>query len=141
MGLWDSWKAQSRAVKMFTVGAPALATVLGIVAGWTPAVDSWDEMGLPTMATRSYVRHTTRPVVLAQKIVDQRAIDIQIDIANDKLERTGDAQALWNNEKRKADSIGADQATKFAIDKQLRDLETRDSALRDQLKTLRGQRP
>ncbi len=141
MGLKESWLAQSTPVKTLTIAGPFLGAVLGVVTGWTPAVDAWDGMGLPTMATRAYVRHITMPVVVSQKIIDQRAIDLQIDMANDKLERTGDAQAFWNNEKRKADSSGADQVTRFGIDKQLRELDNRDAALREQLRALKAQRP
>lgn len=91
-------------------------------------------MGLPEVATRQWTKtEIYHPIKTAQSSTTRQVIDLQIDIANGKLDQLDNARATLDLEKLKA----TDDAIKARVDAQIRKIDRDTGAINDQLKTLR----
>jgi diphthamide synthase subunit DPH2 len=92
-------------------------------------------MGLPEVATRQWTRtEIYHPIKTAQSSTTRQVIDLQIDIANGKLDQLDNARAQLDVERLKA----SDDAIKARVDVQIRKIDRDTAALNDQLRTLRN---
>ncbi len=124
------WGTSAR--KAITSCAAAVSAVCGVVVGLPPA---WSSLGLPEPATRQWTRaEVYHPIRTAQSSVTNQVIDLQIDIANGKLDQLDNARATLEIEKLKI----PDDSIKARVESQIRKIDRDTSALNDQVRTLRS---
>lgn len=120
--------------KSITATAGAIAAVAGAVVAVPPA---WSALGLPELATRAWAQSTIyHPIRAAQTQTQRQVIDLQIDVANGKLDQLDNARASLEIEKQKA----ADDTIKGLADVQLRKIDRDAAAISDQIKALNAVR-
>ena len=118
--------------KTITSIAAAISAVCGAVVGLPPA---WSAIGLPELATRQWTRtEIYHPIKTAQSTVTKQVIDLQIDIANGKLDQLDNARTALEIEKLKV----PDDSIKARVDSQIHKIDRDSAAINDQIKTLRG---
>jgi len=117
--------------KTLTSIAAAVSAVCGAIVALPPA---WSAIGLPEVATRQWTRtEIYHPMKLAQSTVTSQVLDLQIDLANGKLDQLDNARAAVEIEKLKV----PDDQVKARVDAQIRKIDRDTSAINDQIKTLR----
>jgi len=130
----DIWRGLSLRIKIVSTAAGAIGTVAGMIVAVPPA---WTAVGLPEVATRGWVQHDVHdPMKVAQAQTQRQVIDLQIDVANGKIDQLDNARATLEIEKLKA----ADDAIKARADVQIRKIERDTAAIADQIRTLRSLR-
>lgn len=118
--------------KTITSIAAAISAVCGAIVALPPA---WSAVGLPEVATRQWTRiEVLHPMRTAQSTVTRQVIDLQIDIANGKLDQLDNARVQLEIEKLKV----PDDGIKARVDSQIRKIERDAAAINDQVRTLRG---
>ena len=118
--------------KTITSIAAAISAVCGAIVGLPPA---WSAIGLPEVATRQWTRtEIYHPMKTAQNTVTKQVIDLQIDIANGKMDQLDNARAALEIEKLKV----PDDSIKARVDAQIRKIDRDATAISDQIKTLRS---
>jgi hypothetical protein len=118
--------------KTITSIAAAISAVCGAVVGLPPA---WSAIGLPELATRQWTRtEIYHPIKTAQSTVTKQVIDLQIDIANGKLDQLDNARTALEIEKLKV----PDDSIKARVDSHIHKIDRDSAAINDQIKTLRG---
>lgn len=116
--------------KAITSLAATITAICGAIVALPPA---WSAMGLPEVATRQWTRlEIYSPMKMAQSTTTRQVIDLQIDVANGKLDQLDNARAALEIEKLKTD----DPLIKARADQQIRKIERDTSALSEQVKTL-----
>lgn len=117
--------------KMITSIAAAISAVCGAIIALPPA---WSAVGLPEVATRQWTRaEVYHPMRTAQTVMTRQVIDLQIDIANGKLDQLDNARVQLEIEKLKV----PDDGIKARVDSQIRKIDRDAGAINDQIKTLR----
>lgn len=129
--LKESWDGLSPVGKMMAI-VPAVGTVLTILTTATPAVTAWDDMGLPTMATRSWVRDDNGQLKQLVSALNAKQADLQIDNVNGKIESTTAAR-----NKLEIDALGYDPAAKIRASQEMRRLDDTINALNEQKRAIR----
>lgn len=118
--------------KAITALAATISAICGAIVALPPA---WSSMGLPELATRQWTRaEIYQPIKTAQSSTTRQVIDLQIDIANGKLDQLDNSRAQLDVERLKA----TDDAIKARVDVQIRKIDRDTAALNDQLRTLRN---
>lgn len=128
MSLISNWKQQPPWVKGLTASVPVLAGVLAIITNTEAAVNAWDRAGLPTMATRGWVRDSTRDGTF-------RLNEIQIDIARAKRD-----QNLSARNKLEIDMLKMDDESRVKSQQEIRRLDETIAALNEQIRAISGSR-
>jgi len=104
--------------------ATMISAVLGVIIGITPAIDAWDSAGLPTPATRGWIREKVVQMqnYAAESRAESRAT--RLDIANGKreaAERDLDKLELdvlkTNSEEEKVRNLQAQRRVKETLEK------------------------
>ena len=118
--------------KTVTSIAASVSAVCAAIVGLPPA---WSAIGLPEVATRQWT-HTEvyTPMKTAQATVTRQVIDLQIDIANGKLDQLDNSRTALEIEKLKV----PDDAIKAKVETQIRKIDRDSAAINDQIKTLRS---
>lgn len=117
--------------KAITSIALTISAISGAIVAIPPA---WTAMGLPEVATRQWTKTEIYfPIKTAQSSTTRQVIDLQVDIANGKLDQLDNTRAQLELEKLKA----TDDAIKTRVDAQIRKIERDVGAINDQLRTLR----
>jgi len=130
--LVDTWKGLSVRIKVVGTMAGGIAAVAGMITAVPPA---WTMMGLPEVATREWVMISVhRPMRVAQETTQKQVLDLQIDVANGKLDQLDNSKAQLEIEKQKT----SDEAVKSMVDAQIRKIERDSAAISDQIKTLKN---
>ncbi len=130
-GLLHFWGSLSGKSKIISSVAGAIAAIAGMVAAVPPA---WTMLGLPEVATHSWVSlQVHEPMKLAQNQTQRQVIDLQLDVANGKLDQIDNARALYEIEKLKA----TDDAVKAKADAQIHKIDRDTSAIGDQIRSLK----
>ena len=118
--------------KAVTSVAAAISAVCGAVLALPSA---WSAVGLPEVATRQWTRaEIYQPIKTAQSSVTNQVIDLQIDLANGKLDQLENSRVQLEIEKLKV----PDGEIKARVDSQIRKIDRDSGAINDQIKTLRG---
>lgn len=118
--------------KTITALAATISAVCGAIVALPPA---WSAIGLPEIATRQWTRiEIYHPMRAAQSTVTRQVIDLQIDIANGKLDQLENSRVQLEIEKLKA----PDDSIRARVDSQIRKIDRDAGAINDQIKTLRG---
>ena len=121
-------------IKVVSTAAGTIGAVAGMIVAVPPA---WTAIGLPEVATRGWVQHDVHePMKFAQSQTQQQVIDLQIDVANGKIDQLDNARATLEIEKLKA----TDDAVKARADVQIRKIERDTAAIADQIRSLRAVR-
>jgi hypothetical protein len=120
--------------KRITNTAASLAALSSAIIGLPVA---WSSIGLPEPATREWVMSTVqRPIRLAQASTTGQVIDLQIDLANGKLDQLDNARAALDIEILKS----TEDAVKSRAAAQIRKIDRDTSALNEQITALRRAR-
>ena len=119
------WSTPTR--KTLTSTCAAIAAIFGVITGGPNALEAWDDMSLPTFATRGWVRVQYAPQTTGLKA-------IQLDIANGKREA-----AEARRDKLELDLLGAKSEEEKVKNLQLqrREKETLDK-IDAQIKAING---
>ncbi len=118
--------------KAITAIAATISAVCGAIVALPPA---WSAIGLPEVATRQWTRvEIYHPMKTAQSTVTRQVLDLQIDIANGKLDQLDNARATLEIEKLKV----PDDTIKAKVEAQIRKIDRDSAAINDQIRTLRG---
>jgi hypothetical protein len=145
MGILNYWQNSSDKFKTFAAGGAVLTTIFAIIGGVAPAIEAWDNLGMPTAAmrgwTRSYVVDKEKPIsqTLAEvkqilAIQNSQAIQLAVDLANSKIDDNYDKIQAWKLELNKT----ADPASKNIIEGRISELTRTVAQLQSQLETLKA---
>jgi len=130
----NAWGSASGRLKIITAVAGALASVLGAIAAFAPAVEAWDNAGLPTFAMRAFVRDQTAQIRTAQAQTSQQISSLQIDLAQGKRD-----QNLTARNKLELDALRYTSETeKLKAAQEIRRLDELIAALDEQIRALRA---
>jgi len=128
------WRGLSVKVRLISTVAGAAGAIAGMVVAVPPA---WSIIGLPEVATRGWVITEIRhPMRVAQMQTQQQVIDLQVDVANGKLDQLDNARATLEIERLKS----TDNSVKARIDTQIHKIDRDTAAITDQIKTLHSLR-
>lgn len=117
--------------KAITALAATISAICGAIVALPPA---WSAMGLPEVATRQWTKSEIyQPIKTAQSTVKNQVLDLQIDLANGKLDQLDNARAALEIEKLKV----PDDQIKARVDMQIRKIDRDATAINDQIKTLK----
>lgn len=130
----QSWKSMSLLAKITAIGS-LVGVILGTIAGFTPAVSAWDEMGLPTAATRAWVRDDNGQLKQLVSALNAKQTDLQLDNVNGKIEAITAAR-----NKLEIDALSYDQVAKIRATQEIRRLDETIAALNDQKRAIRSPR-
>src|SRR4051812_33791715 len=101
-------------IKIVSTAAGAIGAIAGMIVAVPPA---WTLVGLPLVATRGWVDADLRlPLRQAQMQTQQQVIDLQLDVANGKIDQLDNSRVSLEIEKLKA----TDPAIKARADAQIR---------------------
>ncbi len=118
--------------KAITAIAATISAVCGAIIALPAA---WSAIGLPEVATRQWTRvEIYHPMKTAQSTVTRQVLELQIDIANGKLDQLDNARAALEIEKLKV----PDDTIKAKVEAQIRKIDRDSAAINDQIRTLRG---
>ena len=116
--------------KTITSIAATIAAISGAVVAVPPA---WTAIGLPEVATRQWAKNEIyAPIKSAQSMTTRQVIDLQLDVANGKLDQLDNYRTSLEIEKLKTE----DPLIKAKADQQIRKIDRDSSALIEQVRTL-----
>ena len=133
-GMLESWKGFTPGGKIVTV-ASAVGIVFGVISGFPPALSAWDDNGLPTPATRGWVRDDNGQLKQLVAALNAKQADLQIDNVNGKIEATTAAR-----NKLELDAISYDATGKIKAAQEMRRLDETIAALNEQKRAIRNPR-
>src|SRR4051812_14104882 len=94
------FRGLSMRIKIVSTAAGAIGAIAGMIVAVPPA---WTLVGLPMVATRHWVDVDLRmPMRTAQAQTQHQVIELQIDVANGKIDQLDNARASLEIEKLKA---------------------------------------
>lgn len=133
-GWLDGWNALTPGRKFIAI-VSAVGVIFGAIAGFTPALSAWDDMGLPTPATRAWVRDDNGQIKALVALLNSKQADLQLDNVNGKIEAT---TAARNSLEIAALNYDAEGKVKAA--QEMRRLDDTIAALNEQKRAIRGLR-
>lgn len=134
LAITEGWNNLSLVGKATAI-ATFIGAVLGAIVGWTPAVNAWDDMGLPTAATRAWVRDDNGQIKNLVSTLNAKQRDMQIDNANGKIEAaTSSRNAI------EIASLKYDDEGKIKAQQEIRRLNEMIGALGEQKRAITGSR-
>jgi septal ring factor EnvC (AmiA/AmiB activator) len=110
------------------------ALIAGVATAITAVPPAWSALGLPEIASKSFVDGRIEPVKVAESDTQSILRELQIEVAEGKKERTEDSISRWQLQHDRAE----DTEGRSIIERQLQELQDTKTRLDDQIKTLRS---